>query len=91
MGSVFAPKSQQGKQARALLAEIERLAEEAIAHHGEVDVESLAAAIDGALDDMRHREDILRFLGAYLARCIAGSIPDCRVWDPPSPDSPVAP
>lgn len=82
MGSAASP-ALRGVQARALLSEIERLSRESIATSGEIDVTMLADVLDTHLDNLRERQALMRYLAAYLSRCVTKSMPDYRVWSPP--------
>lgn len=82
MGSAADP-GLRGVQARALLSELERQARESIAANGEIDVGSLAEILDTHLDNLREREALIRYLAAFLARCLLDGLPDYRLWNPP--------
>lgn len=84
MGSATTPLSLRGDYGRTLLSELERISKESIARSGEIDIALLTQAIDSALDDLRQRDEVLHFLAAYLGRCLTGSIPDLRRWEPPA-------
>lgn len=73
-----------GVQARALLSELERQSRKSIAEAGEIDVPVLSEILETALQNQNEREALVAYLAAYLARCLSGSIPDYRLWDPPA-------
>jgi hypothetical protein len=73
MGSAIRPRP----PGALLLAEIE-----VISRRPTLDPVALMQALDDALDDLSTREATLRYLGCYLSRCVTGSVPDYRIWEP---------
>lgn len=68
--------------ARALLLNLQYQARRP-ALKGEMNVATMALAMDASLADPLTRADTMHFLSAYLGRCLSGSIPDIGSWDPP--------
>lgn len=64
--------------ARDLLARLQHESRTMVLECGEVDPGALATLLQAGMDD----PETVRFLAAFLSRCIAGSVPDFRTWHP---------
>lgn len=69
-------------QGQALLLEIQRRCREATARGCDANPSEIAALLGMAVLDARSRDATLLYLGAFLARCLTGSVPDPQVWFP---------
>jgi hypothetical protein len=70
------------RHGRTLLLGVERLNNQATVKTGEPDVAAAARLITAALQDPERRVEVTAYLAAFLTRCLAGSVPDIRRWDP---------
>lgn len=69
--------------ARTLLADMERLSRQCVAKGIPLDVLGLALLLERGLQGLPPGDETLFFLAAYLSRCLTGSVPDYREWNPP--------
>lgn len=68
---------------RRLFVDLERESRRSIAQTGEISVPALGVILDAGLDNLAHRDELVAYLSAYLSRCVTGSVPDHRHWEPP--------
>lgn len=68
---------------RGLLTRLEEESRTMVRVRGEIDPEALGKLLGACLDDPRTHDATIKYLAAYLSRCLAGSVPDFRIWQPP--------
>jgi hypothetical protein len=75
---------------RAVRTLLHRLECEARSVHpvtGDSSDPNAASIFRQAVEDPAMREELIAFIGPFLARAVTGSVPDYSIWEPPTRSS----